>query len=228
MKKIEFLLLLLFAACFSLQAQETEVSPDATNDKSSMNILKRLSVTATAGTGTYQGAFKDLKALSLGSFTVDYKLNSRVSFGLTTIAGMDCGQRFITNEEGLVTLIDNDDDDYDDEFEDESEDDDYDDNDFDDLFDDIFDDDCGQFGDNVIGTVTYRLSEKVPFFVQAGAGYTFRSNVPTTTVMLGYNQKLFAGLGITAGVRYNQLIANKNTLKNTSGLKAELGLSWGF
>lgn len=225
MKRIQLLLFLFLTACFSLQAQETGITPNANKGKPLMNALEHLSVTATVGTGTYQGEFKDLKSLSLGSFAVDYKVNSRFSFGLTTIAGMDCGQKFITNDEGVVTFIENeDDDDDDDEFEDESDED----NDFEDLFEDIFEDDCGTFGDNIIGTVTYHLSEKVPFFVQAGAGYTFRSNVPTTTIMLGYNQKLFAGLGITAGVRYNQLIASKNTFKNTSGLKAELGLSWGF
>ena len=83
-----------------------------------------------------------------------------------------------------------------------------------------------------MGGVTFKLSEKLPFFVQAAAGYSFGSKAPAYTAMIGYNQKIFAGFGIMAGVRYSdvlhQLPVGAESVVSPAGLKVELGASWNF
>ena len=84
----------------------------------------------------------------------------------------------------------------------------------------------------LMGIFTYKISEKVPFFVQAAAGYSFGSKAPAISAMIGYNQKIFKGLGIIGGIRYSDILRSKPadavSMAPSSGIRAELGLSLNF
>lgn len=229
---MRFLLLLCLSLCtLGLNAQD-DSGAKLTNQKSGklINTLNKFSVTATAGTNSF--ATSDLKNLtlnrlsdvSLGQLTVAYKMNSRFSFGISTMGNLSNAKSGYFNAENQFFSYCEDDDDDDDD-------------DHDELDDDEMDDDDEECDDddevsNLMGTVTFKLSEKLPFFVQAGAGYTFAGGAPTYTTMIGYNQKIIAGVGIMAGIRYSDVLRQKpaDAIRTISGagLKAELGLSWNF
>ncbi len=83
-----------------------------------------------------------------------------------------------------------------------------------------------------MGSITFKFSKKVPFFVQAAGGYSFGSNAPAYSAMIGYNQKIFKGLGIIGGIRFSDVLHQKPVdavnMAPSSGIRAELGLSWNF
>lgn len=210
------------------------------------SFFNKFSFTASAGTVSL--APNDLKNLSLrqvtlGDLNISYKVNPRFSFGLSSIGSLgNCTSGYYNAEGKLIPFqryeIELEDlfekeDDHDDDTEHESEDDDLDDDDNDDdEHDDEDDDDCEEAGVNIIGTATFILSEKVPFFVQAGAGYSFTDKAIAYTAFWGYSQKIFAGFGIQAGIRYSDVLRQKPvdaiSVNPSSGLKAELGLNWNF
>lgn len=221
MKPLLFLLSLAFAA--SLPAQElhtASIQPAAPENLSP--LLNRISVTATLGSGYYSGNFSHLASITLGELSVNYKANPRFSFGIGTIGSLICGGSYYNSEGVLISGDDDDDDDESDDDDDMDEDDDMDDDGCDDEFD---------LGDNLMSNFTYILSEKIPFFLQLGAGYSLKADTPVYSVLAGYNQKLFAGIGIRAGIRYSDIVKLANTrnyASPTGGVKAELGLSWNF
>ena len=239
---------ILFFSCCTLLATAQEKSVIA-NSLKGTSLLNRISVTATVGTPTFSTSdlstitTQRLSEVNLGQLTISYKVNPRLSFGLSTMGSLSSNKAgYFDAENQFFSLCDDDDhddddddhDDYDDDHDDD-DDDDYDDDDDDyDDDDDDDDDDCDEddLGQNLMGIATFKLSEKLPFFVQAGAGYTFAGNAPTYTAMIGYNQKIVAGIGIMAGIRYSDVLYKSpiDAIRTVSGdgLKAELGLSWNF
>ena len=195
-------------------------------------MLNHFSVTATAGTGYYHNNFADLKKLSLGELTIQFKATPMFSFGLGTMGAIQNDRSYFNNEGVLIPGCNEDDGDDDGIEEGEGNDP----NDIDNIEEENQDgdqngcDDEGEFefGDNLMGNFTFHLPGKFPFFIQAATGYSFSSQNPAYSMMVGYNQKLIAGLGIMAGVRYSNLISAKNYVTKTGGVKAELGLSWNF
>lgn len=223
MKQLLFFLAL--ALTSSLPAQDVQtVSPGSIASNSLPSLMSRFSIAASVGSGNYANHFNQLSEITLGELTVNYKVNPRFSFGIGTIGSPICGGSYY-NSEGILVSGDDDGDDDDDPFEDDDPDDEGDDPD-----DDGCDDDFG-LGDNLMSHFTYVLSDKLPFFLQAGAGYSFKGGTPVYSALAGYNQKIFAGIGIRAGIRYSDIVKTANT-KNyaspTGGIKAELGLSWNF
>ena len=212
MKQILLLLSLIFS--LSLNAQETEL----TNSTSRFNkAMQGLTVTASVGTGYYQDHSRQLGSLSLGELSIQYKTNAQLSFGLGTIGALLCDETYLDDEGNPVE----DDDDNDGP------------EDPDDDMDEDGEEDCDDFdfGENVMGLATWQFSSQIPFFLRAGAGYSFNTKAPAYTVMLGYNQKLFGGLGLTGGIRYSDIVKTaktRNFIAPIGGLKAELGLSWNF
>jgi hypothetical protein len=228
MKRINLLILFLLLANLSLFAQQN-INDAVESPKNSKvaNTLSKFSVTATAATPSVNfkemnnATLKKAKGISMGELSINYKMNSRISFGLGTMGSLGLCFSGYYNAEGNFVPFSSDDDD-----ENDTEDGDGD----DDAEDD--DDDCGEFGDNIMGTFTFKLSEKIPFFVQAAGGYSFGSNAPAYSAMIGYNQKVFKGLGIVGGIRFSDVLYQKPAdavkMAPSSGLRAELGLSWNF
>ncbi len=231
---MRILLLLFISLCtIGLTAQETSISAKQSGKFSSQ--LTKLSITATAGTSSFSTeelknlSLNKLSQVSLGQLTVSYKMNPRLSFGISTMGNLASSKAGYYNAENQFFSFCEDDD-----LDDDDDDDLYELDDDDDDLEEDHDEDCDEdeIGQNLVGTVTYKLSEKLPFFVQAGAGYTFAGKAPSFTTMIGYNQKILAGVGIMAGIRYSNVIQQKPTdaIRTISGagLKAELGLSWNF
>lgn len=234
----QILLLFCMICSVGLMAQDAPTTDLSTAETGKIkSMLGKFSVTATAGTNAFgTSELKNLSAdkltqVSLGELSINYKMNSRFSFGIASMSNLSNGNSGYYNKEGaFVSFCDDDDDDDDelDEIEDPFDDD-------DDEFDDDDDEGCDDddiFGQNLMGSVTVKLSEKLPFFVQAAGGYSLSGNAPAYSAMIGYNQKVFAGIGIIAGVRYSDVLYNKPAdavkVTNSAGLKAELGLSWNF
>lgn len=236
MKNVLLLVFLLLG--FGLQAQNknsakltklTQLSPKL------KNTFSKFSISATAGTPSFSTKelstlnLKKMSSLSLADLNISYKMNSRVSFGINMLGSLgNCSSGYYNQEGTFVAFMH---DDYGDDGDDDDDDDldELDDDDDDDDHDDECDDD--EIG-NLLGSVTFKLSEKFPLFVQAAGGYSFGSKAPAYSAMLGYNQKIFAGLGIIGGIRFSDVFYKKpveaKTLAPSSGLKAELGLSWNF
>ena len=218
-----FILLISFVA-FGLNAQM------ATNNVSKLaDSGKRITITATAGTGYYHGNFSDLKHLSLGELSVQYRTGKRFSLGLGMLGSFIC-DKTVLDPEGNPTEYEPDHHNGHDPHEPDDVNDVSDDMDDPDDIDDY--DHCDDdFGENIMGILTYRLSDQVPFFVRAAAGYSFNSRSPAYSFMFGYNQKLFGGLALTAGIRYNDIISLSSTpnfVSPVGGVKGELGLSLSF
>ena len=218
MKRIQLLFMLLLFANLTLFAQQNSTDVvEASKSSKFTNFLTNFSVTATAASPSVNfkemsnSTLKKSHGISMGELNIMYKLNSRISFGIGTIGSLGLCNSGYYNAEGAFVPFTYDDDD---------------DNEQDD------DDGCGEFGDNLMGTFTYKISEKVPFFVQAAAGYSFGSNAPAYSAMIGYNQKIYKGLGIVGGIRYSDVLHQKPaeavSMAPSSGIRAELGLSLNF
>lgn len=224
MKKILFLIV--FAVAFSIGLRSQ--GGDLANGKH-CSVLDRISVTTTVGTPTFSTSdigklnLKEISQVSISNFNISYKLDSKLSFGISAMSNLSNGTGGYYNQEGQFFPFCMDDDE-----EEDMEDDD------DDSNDDPDDEDCDDddFGKNLMGTVTFTLSDKLPFFVQVAGGYSLSAKAPAYTALVGYNQKLYAGIGIMAGVRFSDVLYTKpaDAVKRTStaGFKAELGLSWNF
>ncbi len=219
------LLLFLFLG-FGLHAQNENSEKLIKLSPKLKNTFAKFSVVATAGTPSFSTTeistlnLKKVSSLSLADLNISYKMNDRLSFGVSVLGKLgNCSSGYYNQEGGFVAFVHDDDDDDDDEYDDDEYDD-------DDECDD--DDEMG----NLLGSITYKFSEKFPLFVQAAGGYSFESKAPAYSLLLGYNQKLVAGLGIVGGIRFSDILYKKpidaKSVTNSSGLKAELGLSWNF
>ena len=227
-------MLLLFAnLTLSAQQNSTDVV-EASKSSKFTNFLTNFSVTATAASPSVNfkemsnSTLKKSHGISMGELNIMYKLNSRISFGIGTVGSLGlCNSGYYNAEGAFVPFTYDDDDNEQDDDDDDEPNDDDDDNEQEDD-----DDGCGEFGDNLMGTFTYKISEKVPFFVQAAAGYSFGSNAPAYSAMIGYNQKIYKGLGIVGGIRYSDILHQKPaeavSMAPSSGIRAELGLSLNF
>ena len=165
-----------------------------------------------------------MSKINFSELNISYKLNRRFSFGVSMMRNLgNCSTTF-TTAEGQVFKFDGDDDDEYDEYDDDDDHDEYDDDD---------DDDCGEdeFG-NLMATVKYTVSDKFPVFVEAAVGYSLNNSVPVYTTLVGYNQKIVAGVGIVVGVRYSDILykmpIDAVSMSSSHGFKAELGLTWNF
>ncbi len=239
---MKHLLLFLFVICtVGLHGQTTSADlsnagEETTPLSKASNILNKFSVTASAGSSAF--ALNNLnqvnlKGINIGELNISYRLNRRFSFGVSTMGSLSTSAAGYYNAENtFVSFCDDDDDDDDDDDEIDDDDEMDDDDEDDDDEDEDCDDDEIEFGQNLMGTVTFKLSEKLPLFIQAGGGYSFAGNAPAYTAMIGYNQRIFSGFGILAGVRFSDVLrqAPKDAIKTVSpaGLKAELGLTWNF
>jgi hypothetical protein len=227
MKQLLLLLALVFTV--SLSAQELQTADVQTALAGNFSaLMQKFSVTATAGTGYYRNSLSDLGKLSLGELNIQYKVSPLFSFGIGTIGTIQDDRSYFNSEGVLVADNDNDDEGCDDGIDDP--------NDTGNIEEENQNgdqNDCNcegefGFGDNLMGSFTFHLPGKLPFFFQAATGYSFNSQNPAYSVMAGYNQKLFAGFGILAGIRYSDIISSKNYVSKPGGIKAELGLSWNF
>jgi len=223
---------LLFANLTSFAQQNTNEVDESSKSSKVSKVLGKFSVTATAASPSFNfnkmnnATYKKAKGNFMGELGISYKLNPRISFGLSTVSSLGlCNSGYYNAEGAFVTFNydDDGDDAKDDKDKNEPKDDD---NDTDDDGNDI------GFGSNIMGTFTFKISEKVPFFVQATGGFSFGSKAPAYSAMIGYNQKIFKGLGILGGFRYSDILHQKpaDAVKMTpsSGIRAELGLSWNF
>jgi len=216
MKKIFSTLFILVLVTVSY-AQEG-VGLDALNssiDKSKAGqILDMLTFSASAGSGSINN--NQFSNVALGELNISYRLNN-ISVGVSTMGNLSGCTTGYTNAEGEFVSMDDEDVDMDDDGEDS---------------DDGENDDCDADEiSNVMATVSYKLSDKVPVFVQFAGGYSFDSSAPAISVFVGYNQELFSRLGIVGGFRAsNVFIAKPIDAVNFSSynFRAELGLSWNF
>ena len=222
MKKLVLLLAFFSSYALMTQGQLEEVTASS--------FLNKISVTATAGTPTMAAneiSLKRFSNLSFSNLNISYKMNSRFSFGISTMNNLSRGKAGYYNAEDQFFRFcseeeEDDDDDMDDDEDGEDEND-------DDDNEGCEDDD---FGQNLMGTGTFLLSDKVPFFVQAAAGYSLSGKAPAYSVMAGYSQKIVCGLSLTGGIRFSDVLYNApaDALRTTTtaGFKAEMGLSWNF
>ncbi len=240
-----FLLLLLITG-FGLQAQNADLPAGEKLVKTKLSsVLNKIAVSATVATPSFSDeeikdlTWKKVAGVSLSDLNISYKMTSRFSFGISTMNNLGNCRSGYVNGEGAVVAFHSDDDDDDDEFHDDDDEYEIDDDDDEEEFeeedgdDDDDDDDCDEAElDNLLGTVTFKISEKFPFFIQAAGGYSFGNNAPVYSTMIGYNQRIFAGLGIVGGIRFSDVLYKKPadavSLTPSNGFKAELGLSWNF
>ncbi len=156
----------------------------------------------TVGMGIFTKSCSESGRLSLGELGFQYKASPRFSFGLGTTGAIPNDP---DNNEGTQQYDEN-----------------------------AYVNECdvtgGGFnlGDNLMGNFTFHLPGKMPFFLQAGGGFAFRSGSPVYSAMAGYKQKIFAGLGIRAGIRYSGFVTKNDYASKACGVKAELGLGWSF
>ena len=232
----------LFTLCLlslSFGPVNAQVAEETTSEKLSKisAISQKLQFVFSAGsTSSPLGQIKarNFTQPSLGQLGISYRLNERISIGISTMGSLgNCSGGYLTNEGTFISFSQHMDDDGPNEELDDMDDPD---DDMDDDMDDDFDE-CGDFDDleefeNVLATFTYVFSEDLPIFIQGAAGYSFSQGAPAYTALLGYNQKLFSGLGLIGGVRFSDVLhklpQNAVEISPSSGFRAELGLSWNF
>ena len=189
-------------------------------------MMKNLTLTASIGTnGVSPGStnFSDLGGVTLGELSLAYKTSSKFSFGIGHFGALDNVNTGYYNEEGLLMDYErreiscNRDKDKDDDHEEEGHDD---------------DGPRINIDKNMMAFVTYKVCDKLPFFVQAGAGYSIDYNVPAYFAKIGYSQNVFSNLGVHAGFRFSDVLhqlPDDGMSKNSSfAVKGELGLNWNF
>lgn len=213
-----FLLIIMITTASIAQAQESATSKD---DSKLRLLMDQISLTTSFGTTSV--AVNDLGNKNLGNITLGelgaaFKTNDHISIGISITGQLgNCNSGYY-NAEGVFEAFEHEDDDDDPDEDDDSDSDDQ--------------DDCEDGIGSVMGTFTYKLSDKVPVFIRASAGYAPGQNAPAFSAMIGYHQKLFSELGITAGIRYsdilNKIPAEAITVTPSGGLKGEIGLSWNF
>ncbi len=195
-------------------------------------IINKISISANLSTSSFglaeinQLQLRDFRAIDLGEITVAYKWNNRFSFGISSMSTLNNrNSGYFDGENQFVPFCAGEDGDSDGDDDGDSEN--SSDNDH-----ECDDDDDLNMGQNVMGTISMKLSDKLPFFLQASGGYSFSSRAPAYTAKIGYNQNLFAGLGLSAGIRFSDVLYKRpvgaTRLADSSGLKAELGFNWNF
>ena len=84
----------------------------------------------------------------------------------------------------------------------------------------------------IVLTFNYKFSDKFPMFIQGAGGYSIGQNKPVYSAMLGYNQKIFRGLGIYAGIRYSsagvKIPSDATNISSFDGIKFEIGSTCNF
>jgi len=232
-----------FFSTLSLNAQNESEAKTIFSLKLSpkmINTLNQFSVTASIGTPSF--AINDLKNISLkkltnvslGDITIAYKVNSRMKIGIGTLGSLgNCEHGYFDAEGGFQSFDQDDNNDNDDGMDGPDGIDDNDVVDDNDESNDNDNDNCeDDFGQNLMGSVTYQLSENIPIFVQVAAGYSFSNNALAYSTLIGYNQKLFAGFGISGGIRFsdvlNKLPATAISSTASEGVKLEFSVNWNF
>lgn len=218
MKNILVLLIIMPFGLFAQNQNKTDINKIINNFSYSFSL-------ATTSYGFNNSTQSGWSNIGIGELNVSYKINPKMSVGLGLVSGLgNCNAGFY-NEEGSFVPFDDDDDDEgenEEHFDDDDDDDDQNGN----------NDDCQNDLDNIMATFNYKLSEKLPFFIQTSVGYAISKDAPAYSILLGYNQSLFSSLGLFAGVRYSDILYRKPkgavSLSGTNGIKAELGVSWNF
>ncbi|MDH3709277.1 MAG: hypothetical protein OER04_05295 [Cyclobacteriaceae bacterium] len=159
-------------------------------------------------------------SFSLGHLGISYKLNGNITIGISALGTLgNCNSGYLDQEGNFVSFFADDD-------EDEDE-------DGDDMEEEDQDIECDDdLIDNIAGTVTVKFSEALPLFVQVTGGYSMAAEAPAISAMIGYNQKLFSELGAYLGIRYSNVFHKIPDgivdVTSSSGIKAEVGLTWNF
>ncbi len=219
MKKILTVFLLIAFLSPTVFAQEQI----AITEEATKSLFDQLSFTLKTGTPSIPmsdlgSSGKQLSNIGIAEIGASFKTSSNFSFGISAMGGLgNCAEGYYDSEGVFIEFEDDeDDDDMDDRDEDEGEE----------------DEDCdGEEPEVLMGTMTYIVSNKVPVYVQASAGYSFDSNAPAYSILVGYNQRLFSQLSLSGGLRYSEVLINVPSDAqdfSRSGLKAELGLHWNF
>lgn len=230
MKKLFFLNYVMF---FALIVNAQDIQDESKNANNSLGTLAKglyhhLSFSVTGGTPSLSldalkaASFKEIGNVSIGELNLSYRINNQFSVGVSWMAALgNCNSGYYTEGNQFVAFVADENDDHKDGHHD---------GDDDEI--DEEDDGCDDELGNVMGTVTFKFPEGVPFFVQAAGGYSLNYNAPAYSAMVGYYHKIVAGLGIVGGVRFSdvlhQLPADGVRLATTSGIKAEIGLNWNF
>lgn len=212
MKKLFTSAFLMLVMC-GVYAQDDEVVDESVVSNAS-DFLSQFSFTSSIGAPSFN-------SVSIGELNVSYKLNPKLSLGISAMGSLgDCLEGYYNLEGQFVALNHDDDDDLDEDMDNEGEDDDD-------------DEACESEGiENIMGTITLQLSDQIPVFVQVSGGYSLNSNRPAYSAFIGYTKKVFADLGIVAGLRYSDILykipSDAASLVSSSGFKAELGINWNF
>ena len=221
MKKIltAFLMIALLSPVAFAQ-EEVSLSEEA-----SKSFFDQLSFTLKSGTPSIPmsdlgSSGKHLSNIGIAEIGTAFKANSNFSFGISAMGGLgNCAEGYYDNEGVFIEFEDDDIDDDDDMDDDGGE-------------DDGDEDECdGDEPESLMATATYTISENIPVFVQASAGYNFDSSAPAYSILVGYNQQIFSQLSISGGFRFSEVLINVPSDAqefSRSGLKAEVGLHWNF
>lgn len=222
MKNVLWFILLFSSLNVMAQTNAVNMTKEATTGKFA-KILKQFSLTVSAGTGYYHNELAEVSKLTFGQLNLQFKTSPSFSIGFGSFGSILQDYSYYNNE-GLLVSGCNDEDGVENGDPDNPND--------PDNIEEQHQDGCndGEFelvGD-LLGNATYKLPGKLPLCLQFGGGYSRAAKAPVYTLMAGYNQKLFAGISLLAGVRYSNLISSRNYVSKTGGIKAELGLGWNF
>jgi|GEM_PF-3950205 len=210
--------LTLLTLCLSIYclAQEIESDEAPFND----NFWDHISFTLKTGTPSFAinnlgNSGSDLLNIGIAEIGSAYKVNSKLSVGISLMGGLgNCLEGYFDTEGNFVEIDDDDDDDLDDEGEDDDD-----------------DSECESEIEALMATVSYVLSDEIPVFIQGSLGYSIDDSVPAYSVMVGYYKEVFSQLSISGGIRFSETlikVPNEALGFQRSGIKAELGLHWNF
>lgn len=260
MKKIIFALLLGTTIGFSSVVVAQNENPGnvpgttdtiASLEKSTTPFYKRFSIMGGVGSNSINyndfsnSSGEDFLEPTLSSIALSYKFTRKFSMGISYMDNIGNSKAGYLNKDGVYEFLSDQNDQLGDEMESDEDDNGNDEgeegDDDEGEEDDAGNDDNGEDGNNnqfenesmaVMLTANYKFSNKVPFFIHAAGGYSFAHMKPAYSVMLGYNQVIFKGLGIYAGVRYSDSSFDTPTgatdISPSDGFKVELGVSYNF
>ncbi len=205
MKQITMILLITMLATVSF-------GQDSDSNKSFKEIFDQVSFALKGGTTPFGNSF----GAGIAEAGAAFNLNSNILVGFSAMGGLgSCADGYYNSEGVFVELHEDKDED---DPEDDNEDDENEHCESDEL-------------EALMGTFTYKFSEKIPVFVQIAAGYSTDQNAPAYTALLGYHQNIFSQLSVSGGIRFSEILSKlpaDAVEMSRSGFKAELGLHWNF
>ncbi|HHH55036.1 MAG TPA: hypothetical protein ENK91_15340 [Bacteroidetes bacterium] len=198
------------------------------------SFVKKFNFIIGMGTNSInQGDFSNISGDDLEpSFAIvglGYKFSSKFSVGAAYLNNLGNSKGSYTDKSGTKIYFEGDN--IDDQKEDIDETQDEENEDMD-TEDDMDNTEIGNEAIPVVLTINYKFSDKFPMFLQAAGGYSFGQNKPVYSALLGYNQKIFKGLGVYAGIRYSnaqvKIPSDATNISPFDGMKFEIGSTCNF